>query len=442
MRITLVFVLILLVILFGLPTVLRGDETLSGRVQTFLAYSLGALSIFASLTTLFFSCHTLAGEIKSNVIHLLVTKPVSRLEILAGKWLGVNLLNLVLVGVCGLMIYLFAVQISRGKPAFGRDAIKLQNVVWTSRVAIRPKQPDYVPQVEAFFKDRAERGETTFDLGAAKVQKLKELDAEWRTVAPGSFSVYEFEDLPTPHGSSVVQVTFKAIGSPPTPNDRLPILWQFLDPESRVPLTPEPMMTEGRSGDMHEFLINAEAVVKNGRALIAVINPAPPEGTHITFEQDRGILMHYRVTTFEANYGKSLATLLFRLAFLSAIGLFFGVFVSFPVACACTATFYIVGLGHSWWMESIGANIVGYTVDVDPYGHIGPAIRFVLVPLMTLIFPDFGALDGTAKLLAGENISWGLLARAAGHTLAFGGVALFSLGWFIFSEREIAEVQV
>ncbi|MBU0616692.1 MAG: hypothetical protein KKI02_03145, partial [Planctomycetes bacterium] len=107
MRIVLVFVVVLIFVVLRLPFALRGDETLSGRLQTFLAYSLGALGVFMSLATVFLSCATLTKDIEQCSLHLVVTKPVSRFHILVGKWVGVNVLNVLMIILSGLVIYGF-----------------------------------------------------------------------------------------------------------------------------------------------------------------------------------------------------------------------------------------------------------------------------------------------------------------------------------------------
>ena len=53
MKIAVVFVVLLVTILPTLPLVMEGDGTLRGRVQAFLHYALGAVSLILSLLTLF-----------------------------------------------------------------------------------------------------------------------------------------------------------------------------------------------------------------------------------------------------------------------------------------------------------------------------------------------------------------------------------------------------
>jgi hypothetical protein len=150
----------------------------------------------------------------------------------------------------------------------------------------------------------------------------------------------------------------------------------------------------------------------------------------------------YKVGTFEGNFVRAVFIILCKLAFLSAVGLFFGVFVSFPIACLCTFALYLVGLGHDWWMEAIGANMQVYSVTVDPYGRLGPFIRFVLEPILVVCAPNFSKFNGTGLLVEGQYISPLLLSECVLRTVVFGGVLLLGLGWAVFRNREIAQVQI
>jgi len=160
MRIVLVFLILLVFLVLRMPFALRGDDTLTGRLQNFLAYSLGALSLLLSLATVFFSCATLTNEIKERSLHLVVTKPVTRFQILVGKWLGVMLLNLLIVALCGGAIYGLAYFIQSRPEQFERDRLQVRDVVWTARLAARPTVPqeEIVQEAARNVQERIDRG--------------------------------------------------------------------------------------------------------------------------------------------------------------------------------------------------------------------------------------------------------------------------------------------
>lgn len=104
------------VILISVPIfyfMAKGDATIKGRVQMFMAYSLGFSSFVLSLLTILFSCRSLSREIESRQIFGLVTKPVPRWQILAGKWVGIMGLNIALMTLVGLGTYAGTRQIVR-----------------------------------------------------------------------------------------------------------------------------------------------------------------------------------------------------------------------------------------------------------------------------------------------------------------------------------------
>jgi len=89
-----------IVILIAIPLfwlTAEGDGTVKGRIQMFITYSLGFASFMLALLTIFFSCRSLSVEIGSRQIYAIASKPMPRWQILAGKWLGVMLFDVVLL---------------------------------------------------------------------------------------------------------------------------------------------------------------------------------------------------------------------------------------------------------------------------------------------------------------------------------------------------------
>ena len=445
MRVVLVCLIVLVILVLRMPFALRGDETLAGRLQNFLAYSLGALGLLLSLTTAFFSCATLSGEFKSRSLHLVVTKPVSRFEILFGKWLGVNLLNILILALCGAAIYGLACFIRSRPEQFVRDRYKIRDVVWTARHAARPVVPEkeIAETAAARVNNLIQQGELD------KTRRLPALAEEisagikrWRVVQPGYVADYRFENLTPPEPpDTVIQVRFKVVAQPVPMDEMVTIGWVFCDPNSGAPLSP-PTWTRERSSAVHQFLVRAAPVIRNGQALLQVLNDPARGPTTFVFDGADSLEILYKVGGFELNFVRALLIILLRLTLLSALGVFFSVFVSFPVACLCTLSFYVICLGQPFWLEAMGAGNEGAAPQFDPFGVFGSAIRTLLVPLVRLGFPDFSYYDGVDRLIDGVYIPNGLVVGGLIHTLLYGTVLLFGPGWLIFRSREVAEVQV
>ena len=97
-----------LLILVSLPVfyfTAEGDGTIKGKVQMFMVYSLGLTSFLLSLLTIFFSCRSLSVEVASRQIYSIVSKPIPRWQILAGKWVGIMVVNAALMAIACMATY-------------------------------------------------------------------------------------------------------------------------------------------------------------------------------------------------------------------------------------------------------------------------------------------------------------------------------------------------
>ena len=97
--------LTLLVIVFGIPLLLKSDGTAKGTVQLVLTYTLGSTTALLGIASLWMGCGTLAREIEDNVMQMVAVKPVARWRVWLGKWLGIMLLNAALMVPTGLAIF-------------------------------------------------------------------------------------------------------------------------------------------------------------------------------------------------------------------------------------------------------------------------------------------------------------------------------------------------
>ena len=104
MKIALVFLVLIGLVVLGLPFSIQGDSSLTGAVQSFLAYSLSATGVLLGLLTIFMS-RSLADELVQRQIFMVLTKPIPRWQYISGKWLGITILNGVFLSCSGVTIY-------------------------------------------------------------------------------------------------------------------------------------------------------------------------------------------------------------------------------------------------------------------------------------------------------------------------------------------------
>ena len=190
------FIVVMLVVLPLIPLSLDPDAPLRYRVQTFMSWSLGLAFWLAALMTLLLGCSTIATEIRDRQIWQVVTKPISRLRWLVGKWLGLAVLNFVLTATSCVSIFFF-IQYLRSQPtaeglAGREDSFLLQETVLTAQRSIstwdeldNEQLRQRISQIEETDPEIRARGGMGINERRAAVQELRELhNSLQRTVPP------------------------------------------------------------------------------------------------------------------------------------------------------------------------------------------------------------------------------------------------------------------
>ncbi|MGB0768111.1 MAG: ABC transporter permease [Phycisphaeraceae bacterium] len=142
MGVALIFIVFLLALLPILPLVFGSEDRVTYMVQRFLTYSTVIVFILLGLMTVLLSARSVSLEIASRQAHMTLTKPLGRSQYLMGKWLGIVLLNAVLVSVAGVAIYGFTMGIARNPALNDLDRYAVDREVLTARVAQTPSPVD------------------------------------------------------------------------------------------------------------------------------------------------------------------------------------------------------------------------------------------------------------------------------------------------------------
>ena len=121
MKISIVFIVILLLLLAVVPSALEPDQPLRYRVQQWLQYGVGFSYAVMALLTAFLAVGTVVFEQRDRIIWQTATKPVRAWQYILGKWVGVMALNAVLLAVTAAGVYLFT-EYLRHQPANGELA--------------------------------------------------------------------------------------------------------------------------------------------------------------------------------------------------------------------------------------------------------------------------------------------------------------------------------
>jgi len=476
MRLPVVLIVGVMVIVPVLPFVLDSGDRLEYRLQTFLSWSTMAVSLLLSLMTLFLAISTIVRELERKQVFLTMTKPITRWEYLVGKWLGIIVLNVVMVSTATVGIYAFSLYLEQqpARDEFDRLAIRERVLVARSATVPLPSDPELFPRL---FEQRAElmqatKPETYGEPGTAmkdlSPEHLKEVRKallnQWYSIGPRQTQTYVFENLgvaketaqevqlrlePTARSnvqdtSGKVFLTFRINGRPYMPFGR-----PFID------FSPE---------TVHSLWIPTHVIDENGRLEVEIFNPLLagniPQPT-ITFNTTDGLEVLYRVGSFGPNLARSMVMLWSRLCFLAMLGLLAGTTLSFPVAALACMTVFFAASSMGFLQESL-EYYARFPIETLPFldrvglitgdifeniskGESWDAVKIIVRIVgqsFAWVVPPFSEYAGGDLVANGRSVTLSHMGEAIWRVGLLWTVGLGLAAWYLFGRKELARVTV
>ncbi len=477
MKIALVFILGVAILIAVFPFIIDQDDFLKYRITSFLTWSLMATSALLSLMTLFLSIGTITKEQAQRQIFLTLTKPVNRAEYLLGKWLGISLLNLLLLSVAGSGIYAFTMLLEAQPAQDNTDRLAVQSQVLVARhwVEPTPPNPDELRQMYDDLLERA-RDEDPERYGkpgdphdevspADRADLIQKVMLKWFSIPNQSTKTYRFSGLenatqyaqplqlrfkPKLAGSSIEGFVFLGLRI----NGR---------PYTKPGITTAQGLLKLAENNFHVIDIDPRIIDERGGLDIEITNPTPGGVRQpvLNFNPKDGVELLYRVGGFENNLLRTLCVIWMRLIFLAMLGLAAGAYLSFPVASLVCMLVYFTAAGNAYLAESLQyyaafpkdtlpffdkilwliSRALGYISEGEYYDLFKMLIKLIASGFM-LIVPSFGELNPTPLVSDGRLVPVEMVTRAV---IWSGGVwtgMVGLIGWLIFRGRELARVTV
>jgi len=530
MKVAGTFILMLLVALAILPTVMKGDGTLAGRIRTLLAYGTGLTGMLLSIVTLLVSAGVITSDVQGKQIFTVATKPLARWQYVIGRWLGVVIFDLALLGVSGAAIYAFAQHLRLQEALNPQDRRAVETEVFAARRKVGPEPTDiqslatqrrkrleeegrYQEALEAFrLKARGDEQKAKAQLDE---QILSDAAAAAQSVSPGGYFQWRFNgvavagtelreigsviqadeetalvrisagprllgrlvfsgpvrvndvdlrvtrlekdffeveptvddlaggrlaglapgDLVEVAADPMIQIAFKASPAVAPQDKLLRSLWEVGNPTTGLrymELRSDPAQTPAT------LTVSARLVDPNGQMEVRYNNlpDSAGKGTSVTI-LDGDISVLYRVGSFGGNFVRAMLLIMLQLAFLAAVGVFAGSFLSFPVACLVGLATLPVSMARGFLSQSLQIR-PGLGSGMEVLTLIGGwAFRVVRV-----LLPDFSQTSPSQSLVGGEHISWEFIARLGLLMLIVRAGLVLASACLIFHKRELARVQV
>jgi hypothetical protein len=435
-RIVILLLGCLLLAIVGLPLTIKGDGTLAGHVQILIGYTLGAATLILSIATVWAGCAAVSTEIENRSIHMVVTKPVHRLEIWLGKWLGLMLVNAALLALCGAATY----GLLRWTTAPGRltpqERQTLREDILTARREIHPAPLDIEDTVrEEYERVRAENQIPSGISAAEASRAIREtLTTQAFSVPGGGKRQWAFSVPPDLAPGQPLLFRYR-LSTSQVSGDPVAGLWTALRGSAAIGFVEE---VESVPGGVRSFKIPDNQVSGSGPLTVeyANVNPTP---VTVLFAPDDGLLLYIYETTFEANFVRALIVVLCHLAFLTALGVSAGSLFSMPVASFISFCAVLI-LQTGSYIQSVATQEIIFQSH-DGAGT-GPTFwdaffRLVFKGMNALVAP-LQAPDPLGLLATGQYITGTWLAHAVlVKALLYGGILALVSAWLL-NRREIA----
>ncbi len=163
-----------------------------------------------SVVTILLAVGVVSGDMRERQIYIVASKPLARWQYIVGRWLGVVLLDLMLLAAAGGLIYGFVLYL-RDQPAISpEDRRAIDTEVLVARRRVAPEPFDVESRVEARLTRLKEDGRydeavnsylatSQDDVDLARKQLRAEIrkqeEAGMQSVRPGQFLVWNFEGI-------------------------------------------------------------------------------------------------------------------------------------------------------------------------------------------------------------------------------------------------------
>ncbi|MGH7242671.1 MAG: hypothetical protein ACREJD_04575 [Phycisphaerales bacterium] len=453
MKVSAVFVVLLVLLLAALPLLLDPNQALRYRVQSFLQYGTGISYMIIAVLTVLFSVYTVATEQRDRVIWQTVTKPVAAWQYVLGKWLGVVTLSAILLSVTGGAVYLFTEYLRSG-PAQGEseaflttdgsvmsaDRRVLETQVLTARVTVYPEPPaldekaineSVDARIVAEQHNRQNFGSDPADREGVRADLLRSIYTEARSIEPGRDRVFAFAGLEGAKERGVpIILRFRPESGSNRPD--LQYTLTFLFPANGTSAIEKVALAQS-----HTITLSPSVINDQGMLIVSIVNGdffnriPNPGGTYFAVD---ALEVSYAAGSYRVNFFRVFAVLWLKTAFIAMAGVCAATFLSFSVATLTAFGIFLVAESARFITDALDNwNITDNKGNDIPFFWVIDRIATgVSTP-----FKFYADLRPAQRLVDGVLLPWSSVATG-GILLIVLILFLFAVGSLIFRSRELA----
>lgn len=443
LRISVAFIVVLVILLPLIPVWIDETAPLRYQLQTYLSRSISFTFVLLACMTLVLGVASVSFEIRDRQIWQVMTKPVSRLQYLLGKWIGLGVLNAVGMATASIAIFLAVEQMKTRPPQDAVDELAVRTEVLTARAGVMPvydvldssqlrETVNTVIDDDAELRGQIERKEVSEIQTRARIagELRNEFSMIQRRVAPGNARTLEFKGLSRTlkEGTDLRMRYLFHCGASDT-HEVHPLLFVF--PKTGEFIDVQYVATVGA------FLrIPSSLVEDDGSLRIQLVNGAFDDATSsvipatytVNWDID-DLEVLYTVSSFEANFLRAMLVDWVKLSFLGVLAVVTGAFLSFPVACLLSFSIFIGG--------SI-APFLGMSLNQYSPTNVVEVVIAWIASMVHILLQRFGAVQPSQMLVEGRVVPWSEVGLEFFWLLiVWAGLALV-IGFLAFRRKELA----
>jgi ABC-type transport system involved in multi-copper enzyme maturation permease subunit len=356
-RLVIVFMLLLLLVTLGLPALLTGDGTPVGLVRMTVSYTLAVSFGLLAVATLWTGCALVSGDIAARTLILARVKPVGVWQFWLGKWIGLLLLNLlILTGLYSLTLLTVYRQMARDPAATA--------VMRGARLKVKPNLPSLDSQIDSVF---------------LRVQGATLPPREQRDLRRRLRAELPFQAAALQRGQSW-NWTF-TLDRPPDPDRPIWLRFRFdTDAYTRALVRADCRLAGVSSGAGVDFVLDdfstrvfevplaAEDLAADTAFTLTMTHTGDETTGPLLLQPRQGLDLLVTRTTLPANVLRAMLLHFALLALLAAIGVTCGTLFSLPVAAFC-ATGLLLAVAISTFVAD-DAEALHDAADVESPGLV------------------------------------------------------------------------
>lgn len=432
-----VLLVFLLLAAFVLPLTVQGDGTARGQVQVMLTYSLSLVAVVLSLSSLWLACSMLAREIESYTAHLVLTKPVRRTVLMAGKATGIFLLHaLLLIVAVGCVLFQVQWRVNHGD--FSEEELReARREVLVGRRLRQPPRPDFVSITQKEYQRRLKEGELPAGETPQEIKSelLRQVKAAYTEVPYGAQRRWVYDNVRLDKDAQMLDVRYRVyVGSASSDEQRQTQgTWAF-----RVPDEDESefrfVRVRAMGGAFQKLILPAQAVSADGRLELLFMNEDPEQESLIFQVSDRPTLMT-RAVGFAGNGVRAILLLLLQLVFLSVLGTVVSALFSTPVAIFAGLSYLVIGMAADMAAQEVdreSAMLMPPSLEQRISRSLAGAVRAVVAS------PREFSVAG--HLSRGHLVEYQRIAAVFLMVVVLQGGVVAVVGAWAFNRRELGKV--